>query len=414
MAYNTRSDFLHIVQERGYLYQATDLEALDVALNAGSVTAYIGFDMTADSLHVGSLIQIMLLYWFQQTGHHPIVLMGGGTTRIGDPSGKDESRKLLDDDMIAHNMAGIRSVFDAYIQFGDNKAIMANNADWLDDLNYIDFLRCYGPHFTINRMMTFESVKRRLEREQPLTFLEFNYMVLQAYDFVELNRRYGCQVQFGGSDQWGNIISGVELGRRVTGTSLFGLTTPLIVTASGAKMGKSAGEAVWLNAQRLPHFDFYQFWRNTDDADVGRFLRLFTDLPIDEIKKLETLEGAEINEAKTILAHAVTRMARGKDAAEAAVQAARNQFGGTGSGEGLPEIIIDQPLRPSMPLVEVLKLAGFAQSNGEARRMIRNRGARINDKVAEDENATVTTSDLNGNKLKVSSGKKRHIILCFK
>ena len=296
-----RSDFLHLVQERGFLHQATDLEALDAKLLEGPQTAYIGFDLTADSLHVGSLLQIMLLYWWQQSGNRPLVLLGGGTTRIGDPSGKDASRQLLSQASIDANYQGIRSIFSAYLDFGEadddsskgeakgahadshSTAMMANNADWLAGLNYIDFLRDYGSHFSINRMLSFDSVRLRLEREQPLTFLEFNYMLLQAYDFLELYKRYDCIAQFGGSDQWGNIVNGIELGRRIAGAPLFGLTTPLLTTASGAKMGKTAAGAVWLNEARLPHFDFYQFWRNSEDDDVGRFLRLFTDLPLDEI-----------------------------------------------------------------------------------------------------------------------------------
>jgi tyrosyl-tRNA synthetase len=301
-----KSDFVQRVTERQYLHQCTDLEALDAEAKKRPLTAYIGFDCTAPSLHAGSLVSIMLLRLFQQTGHKPIVLMGGGTTRVGDPSGKDESRKMLDDAAIAANMAGIKSVFEKFLTFGDGPtdAVMVNNADWLDKLNYIDFLRDYGPHFTINRMMTFDSVRLRLEREQPLTFLEFNYMILQAYDFVELSKRYSCDLQMGGSDQWGNVINGVELGRRTANKHLFGLTTPLLTTASGAKMGKTADGAVWLNAEQLSPYDYWQYWRNSEDADVGKFLRLFTDLPIPEIERLEKLEGAEINDAKKILADA--------------------------------------------------------------------------------------------------------------
>ena len=425
-----RSDFLHLVQERGFLHQATDLEALDAKLLEGPQTAYIGFDLTADSLHVGSLLQIMLLYWWQQSGNRPLVLLGGGTTRIGDPSGKDASRQLLSQASIDANYQGIRSIFSAYLDFGEvdddsskgeakgahadshSTAMMANNADWLAGLNYIDFLRDYGPHFSINRMLSFDSVRLRLEREQPLTFLEFNYMLLQAYDFLELYKRYDCIAQFGGSDQWGNIVNGIELGRRIAGAPLFGLTTPLLTTASGAKMGKTAAGAVWLNEARLPHFDFYQFWRNSEDDDVGRFLRLFTDLPLDEIRRLDALQGAELNEAKARLAYAVTRLARGQAAADSAQAAAEGQFGGSKDGGGLPEIHSAMPTSGGLSVLDLLQRAGFAESNGEARRLIRNRGARLNDQLIEDEQALIEREALQ-TPLKVSSGKKRHVMLHF-
>src|SRR5262245_45999109 len=330
-----QSDFLRALAERGFIHQVSEPEALDALAAKGPVTGYIGFDCTAASLHVGSLLPIMMLYWMQQTGHRPIVLMGGGTTKVGDPSGKDESRRLLSDADIASNIASIRRIFDHFLDFGDapNAAIMVDNATWLDRLSYIPFLRDVGRHFSINRMLTMDSVRLRLEREQPLSFLEFNYMVLQAYDFVELRRRHDCCLQMGGSDQWGNIVGGVELGRRVDDRSLFGLTTPLITTASGAKMGKTAAGAVWLNAERLAPYDYWQYWRNTEDADVGRFLRLFTDLPLPEIAALEASSGAAINDAKIALANAATALAHGAEAAAAAAETARRTFGEGGIGD---------------------------------------------------------------------------------
>src|SRR5436190_8508102 len=335
-----RSAFLTVAAERGFIHQCTDLAALDARLAAGPVTAYIGYDCTADSLHIGNLMSIMLLRLFQQHGHKPIVLMGGGTTRIGDPTGRDEARQLLDDAEIAHNMAGIRKVFANFLQFGDGPgdAIMVNNADWLDELRYIPFLRDVGRHFSVNRMLTQDSVRLRLDRDQPLSFLEFNYPILQAYDFAELGRRFGVALQMGGSDQWGNIVAGVELGRRTDGRTLFGLTTPLLTTASGAKMGKSAQGAVWLNTERLPAYDYWQFWRNTEDADVGRFLRLFTELPLAEIAKLEKLRDAEINDAKKVLATEATALAHGREAAEAAAETAREVFESGGAGSDLPQV----------------------------------------------------------------------------
>jgi len=410
-----KSEFIQRVTERQYLHQCTDLEALDAEAQKRPLTAYIGFDCTAPSLHAGSLVSIMLLRLFQQSGHKPIVLMGGGTTRVGDPSGKDESRKLLDDQAIAANMAGIKSVFEKFLTFGDGPtdAVMVNNADWLDKLNYIEFLRDYGPHFTINRMMTFDSVKLRLEREQPLTFLEFNYMILQAYDFVELARRHSCDLQMGGSDQWGNIINGVELGRRTANKHLFGLTTPLLTTASGAKMGKTAHGAVWLNADQLSPYDYWQYWRNSEDADVGKFLRLFTELSISEIEKLESLEGAEINDAKKILADAITTLCHGSDAANNARETAETTFEQGGQGKDLPRIEVPTAsLNDGIGILSLFAQAGLGSSNSEVRRLIRGGGAKINDVAVSDENLVLTTSDLNADGvIKLSAGKKRHALV---
>ena len=410
-----KSDFIARLTERQFMHQCTDLDALDEKCAAGPVTAYIGFDCTAPSLHVGSLVSIMLLRLLQQTGHKPIVLMGGGTTRVGDPSGKDESRKLLDDAAIAANMAGIKSVFQKYLRFGDGPtdAIMVNNADWLDSLNYVEFLRDIGPHFTINRMLSFDSVKLRLEREQPLTFLEFNYMILQAYDFVELAKRNGCTLQMGGSDQWGNIVNGVELGRRVADKHLFGLTTPLLTTASGAKMGKTADGAVWLNEDALSHYDYWQYWRNTEDADVGKFLRLFTELPMHEITRLEALEGAEINDAKKILADEATTLCRGADAAAEARKTAETTFEQGGMGETLPSVDVPRAdIEAGIGILTLFTQAGLASSNGDARRLIQGGGARINDKAISDINASASLGDLNAEGvIKLSAGKKRHALI---
>ncbi|MEQ8252084.1 MAG: tyrosine--tRNA ligase [Oceanibaculum nanhaiense] len=410
-----KSDFLRTIVERGYMHQCTDLDALDGEMAKGTpVPAYIGFDATADSLHVGSLVQIMMLRQLQKTGHKPVVLMGGGTSRIGDPSFRDEARKLLSDADIQRNLDGIKRVFGKYLTFGDGPtdAVMVNNADWLDKLEYISFLRDYGRHFSINRMLSFESVKIRLEREQSLSFLEFNYMILQAYDFVELWRRDGVQLQMGGSDQWGNIVNGIELGRRVEDAALYGLTSPLITTASGAKMGKTANGAVWLNDDRLSPYDFWQFWRNTEDADVGRFLRLFTELPLDEIARLEALDGAEINEAKKVLAFEATRLCHGEDAANEAAETARRTFEEGATAEGLPTVDIPQAqLAAGLPAYEALRLAGLAASNGEARRLIKGGGARLNDAVIADENASLTEADLSDGVIKLSAGKKRHALL---
>jgi tyrosyl-tRNA synthetase len=410
-----RSAFLAAAQERGYVHQCTDLAALDARLTAGPVTAYVGYDCTADSLHIGNLLSIMLLRLFQQTGNKPIVLMGGGTTRIGDPSGKDEARQLLDDAQIAHNMAGIRKVFARFLQFGDGPgdAVMVNNADWLDELRYIPLLRDVGRHFSVNRMLTQDSVRLRLERDQPLSFLEFNYLILQAYDFVELTRRHGCALQMGGSDQWGNIVAGVELGRRSDGRTLFGLTTPLITTASGAKMGKTAGGAVWLNAERLSAYDYWQFWRNTEDDDVGRFLRLFTELPLPEIARLERLQDAEINEAKKVLATEATALAHGRAAAEAAAETARSVFEAGGAGGELPQIAVPRDaLSGGIAAFELFVRAGLASSNGEARRLIKGGGARLNDAVVKSETQRVSLADLDAEgQIKLSAGRKRHALV---
>jgi tyrosyl-tRNA synthetase len=407
-----RSTFLSTAVERGFIHQCTDFEALDQRLRDGRVTGYIGYDCTADSLHVGSLVGIMLLRLFQKCGHKPIVLMGGGTTRIGDPSGKDEARRLLDDAEITRNMAGIRMVFAKFIEFGDSPgdAIMVNNADWLDELRYIPLLRDVGRHFSVNRMLTQDSVRLRLARDQPLSFLEFNYPILQAYDFVELARRFGCELQIGGSDQWGNIVGGVELGRRSDRRTLFGLTTPLIATASGAKMGKSVGGAVWLNAEKLSPYEYWQFWRNTEDADVGRFLRLFTELPIDEISRLE---GSEINEAKEVLATEATALCHGRKLAEAAAETAHAVFEGGGSGSELPQIALPHDLLArGIPAFELFTRVGLAASNSEARRLIRGGGARINDQVIEDEKWLVSLADISSQGvLKLSAGRKRHTLV---
>ncbi|MEQ8354173.1 MAG: tyrosine--tRNA ligase [Kiloniellaceae bacterium] len=410
-----RSDFLRTLQDRGFIHQCTDLEALDQRALEGRVTAYIGFDATADSLHIGHLVQIMMLRWLQRTGHRPIALMGGGTTKVGDPSGKDESRQLLTNEQIDANIGHIRQTFSNLLTFDDSpgSAVMANNADWLDSLAYIKFLRDVGPHFTINRMLTFDSVKLRLDREQPLTFLEFNYMILQAYDFLELSRRHDCCLQMGGSDQWGNIVNGVELARRIDQRGLYGLTTPLITTASGAKMGKTAAGAVWLGEHRLSHYDYWQFWRNTEDGDVGRFLKLFTDQSLEEIAKLEALEGAEINEAKKILAFEATRLCRGETAATEAAETARQTFEEGTSAAGLPTIEVSEAeLGGTLPAFELMRRAGLAKSNGEARRLIKGGGARINDIPIEDEMQTVGPGDLGPDgSLKLSAGKKRHALV---
>jgi tyrosyl-tRNA synthetase len=408
------SPFLAEATARGFIHQCTDEAALDAAMLAGSVGGYIGFDCTADSLHVGSLVQIMLLRMMQKHGHRPVALMGGGTTRIGDPSGKDEARQMLDDATIAHNMRGIQGCIAPFVRFGDTQAdaILANNADWLDKLGWIDLLRDVGPHFTINRMLTFDSVKLRLDREQPLTFLEFNYMILQSYDFRELRRRHGVGLQMGGSDQWGNIVSGIELVRRTDGHQVFGLTTPLITTASGAKMGKTAGGAVWLSADRLSPYDYWQFWRNTEDADVGRFMRLFTDLELPEIARLESLPGAGINEAKKILATETTALLHGRTAAERAAETARQAFEEGLAAETLPTHPVDAAaLAAGIPVIRLLVEAGLATSNGEARRLIRGGGARVNDSPVGDENASVSAADLRDGAIKLSAGKKQHRLI---
>jgi tyrosyl-tRNA synthetase len=404
MAY--RSSLLRLLDERGYIHQLTDADALDALAGKEAVTAYIGFDATAPSLHVGSLVQIMMLRRLQQAGHRPIVLMGGGTTKVGDPSGKDESRKLLTEEEIFDNIAGIRRVFEQFLTFGDgpNDAIMADNAEWLDRLQYVAFLREVGRHFTINRMLTFDSVKLRLDREQPLTFLEFNYMILQAYDFLELSRREGCRLQMGGSDQWGNIVNGIELTRRIDGKEVFGVTTPLITTADGAKMGKTAQGAVWLDDRLLSPYDYWQFWRNTQDADVGRFLRLFTDLPLDEIARLESLPGAEINHAKIVLATEATAMLHGDAAARAAEETARQTFAEGGAGADLPTL----QTGGEVSILAALTGLGFCASNGEARRKIAEGAVRLNDQPVSDPGLTVEVA---GDPVKLSLGKKRHGLL---
>ena len=409
-----RSDFLKTVDARGAVHQISDPEGLDALLTKGTQTAYIGFDCTGPSLHIGHLMGIMLLRRFQQAGHKPIVLMGGGTTKVGDPSGKDETRQLLTDDQIAANMASIKRVFARFLTFGNGPtdAAMVNNADWLDALDYIPFLRDYGRHFSVNRMMSFDSVKLRLEREQPLSFLEFNYMILQAYDFLELARRFRCRLQMGGSDQWGNIVNGIDLTRRVDGTEVFALTCPLITTASGAKMGKTASGAVWLNADMLAPYDYWQYWRNTEDADVGRFLRLFTELPLAEIARLEALQGAEINDAKKTLATEATALLHGRDAANAAAETARRAFEEGAAAEGLPTLDVPRDrLDQGVMAANLLHEAGLASSASDARRQIKGGGVRVNDTVLSDEKATLTLADLREGQMKLSMGKKKHVLV---
>ena len=403
-----KSELLRTLSTRGYIHQVTDAAALDALAAKSVVPAYVGFDATAPSLHIGNLVSIMMLRRLQQAGHKPIVLMGGGTTKVGDPSGKDESRKLLTDETIASNIASIRRAFERFLTFGDGPtdAVMVNNADWLDQLAYIPFLRDIGRHFTINRMLTFDSVKLRLDREQPLTFLEFNYMILQGYDFLELSRRAGCRLQMGGSDQWGNIVNGVELARRVDGTEVFGLTTPLITTADGAKMGKTANGAIWLNEEQLSAYDYWQFWRNTHDADVGRFLRLFTDLPLDRIAELEALQGAEINQAKVVLATEATKLCRGGEAAVQAQVTAQELFEQGRAGEGLPRLRVTEG---RIGIVTALTVLGFAGSNGEARRKIAEGAVRLNDLPIKDERYEIVLDQ--DAPVKISLGKKRHRLL---
>jgi len=410
-----KSDFLQELATRGYVHQATDEVGLDRLARSERLTGYIGFDCTAPSLHVGNLLSIMLLRKLQQTGHRPIVLIGGGTTKVGDPSGKDEARKLLSDAEIASNIAGIEQVFTKFLSFGqgESDALMINNADWLDTLNYIDFLRDYGRHFSVNRMLTSESVKLRLEREQPLSFIEFNYMVLQAYDFVELYRRHGCRLQMGGSDQWGNIVSGIDLGRRTDGVELFGVTSPLLTTSSGAKMGKTAQGAVWLNPDMLSPYDYWQYWRNSDDDDVERFLKLFTELPLKEIAKLAKLKGAELNEAKKVLATEATALVHGRDAADRAGETARATFEQGVIATSLPTFEVQRAeLEKGLGILNVSLLAGFVQSTGEARRQIKGGGLKVNDEAVSDERRLLTLSDLTGDGvIKLSLGKKRHALI---
>jgi tyrosyl-tRNA synthetase len=409
-----RSDFVATLEARGFIHQCSDPTGLDAKLREGPVTAYIGFDATATSLHVGSLVQIMMLRWLQKTGHRAITLMGGGTTKVGDPSGKDESRKLLTNAEIDANIASLKRVFARFLDYdGASGAIMGNNADWLDALQYIPFLRDVGRHFTINRMLTFESVKLRLDREQPLTFLEFNYMILLAYDFVELYRRHGCVLQMGGSDQWGNIVNGIELGRRVADAELYALTTPLLTTASGAKMGKTAQGAVWLDAALLSPYGYWQFWRDTADADVARFLKLFTELPLDEIGRLAALRDREINEAKKVLATEATALLHGRDAAEAAAATARATFEEGGLAADLPTVTIAAAtLEAGLGVLTAFVTAGLCASNGEARRQLKGGGLRVNDAAVTDERATLTPRDLTPEGVvKLSLGRKRHVLL---
>ena len=408
-----KSEFLATFAARGAYYASTDDEVLDGLFQKERVTAYIGFDCTAPSLHVGSLVQIMTLRRLQQAGHTPIVLMGGGTTKVGDPSGKDESRQLLSAEQIEANKQSILRIFERFLKFGGgaSDATMVDNAEWLDKLEYIAFLRDVGRHFSINRMLTMDSVKLRLERDQPLSFLEFNYMILQSYDFVELYKRYGCRLQCGGSDQWGNIVSGTDLGRRLTEVQLFGLTSPLLTTASGAKMGKTAAGAVWLNADMLSPYDYWQYWRNTEDADVGRFLRLFTDLPLDEIARLEALQGAELNEAKKILATETTAMAHGRAAADQAAETARRTFEEGAMDSGLPTFEIARDKLIGIPVTTLANLAGLTSSASEARRHIEGGGLRVNDTAVKDIKATVSADDLAKGVLKLSIGKKKHILV---
>jgi tyrosyl-tRNA synthetase len=413
-----KSDFLNVLASRGFIHQVSEPEALDALTRSSAITAYIGFDCTAPSLHVGSLLPIMLLYWLQQTGHRPIALMGGGTTRVGDPSGKDESRRLLADAAINENLKGIRAIFAKFLKFEDagGSAVMANNADWLNTLNYIDFLRDVGRHFSVNRMLAFDSVKLRLERQQELSFLEFNYMILQAYDFVELHRRYGCALQMGGSDQWGNIVSGIDLGRRLHNAQLFALTSPLITTSSGAKMGKTASGAVWLDPTMTSQYEFWQYWRNVEDADVSRFLKLFTNLPLEEINRLAALRDREINEAKKILATEITSRVYDPAIARGIEESARTTFEEGGLGASLPSAeIIGGDLTRGFRLIEAAVLVGLVPSNGEARRVIRGGGLKINDKTEYDEWRLLTPEDLTSERvIKLSLGKKKHALLKVK
>jgi tyrosyl-tRNA synthetase len=410
-----KSDFLRTLSERGFIHQVSDESGLDDLLAKETVTAYIGYDPTAPSLHAGSLIQIMMLHWFQQTGHRPISLMGGGTGMVGDPSFKEEARQLMTIDTIESNIASIKQVFSNYLTYGDGPkdALMINNAEWLRSLNYLEFLRDVGKHFSVNRMLSFDSVKTRLDREQSLSFLEFNYMILQAYDFVELSQRYGCRLQMGGSDQWGNIVNGIDLGHRMGTPQLYALTSPLLTTASGAKMGKSATGAVWLNPAMLSAYDFWQYWRNTEDADVPRFLKLYTTLPMDEIARLSALSGSEINEVKKILATEVTAMLHGRAAAEEAAETARKTFEEGALAENLPSVeIAKTELDAGIGLLALLVKAGFAASNGEARRHVQGGAIRINDKAISDERKLIGTSEITADGvIKVSMGKKKHVLV---
>jgi tyrosyl-tRNA synthetase len=410
-----KSDFLNVLAARGFIHQVSEPDTLDALAREKAITAYIGFDCTAPSLHIGSLLPIMLLYWLQQTGHRPIALMGGGTTRVGDPSGKDESRRLLTDEMINENLKGIRAIFDKFLKFENTggDAVMANNADWLNTLNYIDFLRDVGRHFSINRMLSFDSVKLRLDRQQELSFLEFNYMILQAYDFVELYRRYGCVLQMGGSDQWGNIVSGIDLGRRLENAQLFALTAPLITTSSGAKMGKTAAGAVWLNADLVSPYEYWQYWRNTEDADVERFLKLFTVLPLDEIARLAALSGQDINEAKKVLATEATALVHGRAAAEEAAATARTTFEEGGLGANLPTVEVPRgEVSSGLGVLAAFVKAGLAASNGEVRRAIANNAILVNDVRVTSDKAVIGEADVTPEGVvKLSLGRKRHVLL---
>src|SRR5215211_5662929 len=410
-----KSDFLRVLASRGFIHQVSEPEALDRLAAASRITAYVGFDCTAPSLHVGNLLSIMLLYWLQQTGHRPIALMGGGTTRVGDPSGKDESRRILSDETIDQNLKGIRAIFSKFLKFGDRPgdALMANNADWLNTLSYVDFLREVGRHFSVNRMLSFDSVKLRLERQQELSFLEFNYMVLQAYDFVELYKRYGCVLQMGGSDQWGNIVNGIDLGRRMANGHLFALTTPLITTAGGAKMGKTAAGAVWLNPDLVSPYEYWQFWRNTDDGDVARFLKLFTELPLEEIDRLTRLGGQELNEAKKVLATEATAMVHGRATAEAAAETARRTFEQGEIAKTLPSIdVLAAELAAGLGVLTAFVRAGLVGSTSDARRQIKAGGLRVNDIAVTDGRATLSERDVTSvGAIKLSLGRKRHVLL---
>jgi tyrosyl-tRNA synthetase len=410
-----KSDFLQTLADRGFIHQVSEPDALDALASKGAITAYIGFDCTATSLHVGSLLPIMMLYWMQQTGHRPVALMGGGTTRVGDPSGKDESRRILSDEAIEANLVGIRSVFAKFLKFGDGAtdALMANNADWLNALNYIDFLREVGRHFSVNRMLSFDSVKMRLERQQELSFLEFNYMILQAYDFVELYKRTGCILQMGGSDQWGNIVNGIELGRRMMNAQLFALTSPLITTSSGAKMGKTAAGAVWLDAGLVSPYEYWQYWRNTEDGDVVRFLKLFTILPLDEIARLAALKGQEINEAKKVLATEAAALVHGREAADAAAEAARRTFEQGETSLALPSVTVPRKdVAAGLGVLSAFVTAGLAASNGEARRAIANNAVAVNDVRISSDKHVIREADINAEGvIKLSLGKKQHVLL---
>ncbi|WP_418593789.1 tyrosine--tRNA ligase [Ponticoccus sp. (in: a-proteobacteria)] len=413
MTYHPKSDFMRIMMERGYLADCTDYQALDEALSTGVVTAYIGYDATAQSLHVGHLLNIMMLRWLQKTGHRPITLMGGGTTKVGDPSFRSDERPLLGPEQIDANIAGMKQVFAKYLTYGDapSAALMLNNAEWLDGLNYLDFLRDIGRHFSVNRMLSFESVKSRLDREQSLSFLEFNYMILQAYDFLELNRRYGCVLQMGGSDQWGNIVNGIDLTRRVLDHEIYGLTSPLLTTSDGRKMGKSQGGAMWLNADMLSPYEFWQFWRNTTDADVGRFLKLYTELPVEECDRLGALEGSEINGAKIILANEVTTLCHGAEAAAAAEATAREVFEKGGVGDDLPTLeLTAADLAEGISIVQVLVRSGLAKSGKEAKRLIAENGARMDDAPLTDAGLVLDAGAL-ATPIKLSAGKKRHALV---